>query len=74
MFLLLFLLTQDVALVRSDHNLTVTKSKCEWDRYTSYEKIKLTSSSTIFKTVYHNVSYLMLFGKRKSQNFEILGE
>ena len=36
--------------------------------------MKLTGSSTIFKTIYHNGSYLMLFGKRKLQSFEISRE
>ena len=35
------------------------------------QKIKTTRSSGILKTVYHNGSYLLLFGKRKVQNFEI---
>ena len=34
------------------------------DKYTNYEKIKLTSSSAVFKTI---------FGKKKLQSFEILG-
>ena len=29
----------------------------------NYEKMKLTRSSGIFKTIYHNGSYLLLFGK-----------
>ena len=32
--------------------------------------MKVTSSSGIFKTVYHNGSYLLLFGERNSQSFE----
>ena len=28
-------------------------------------KMKITSSSGIFTTIYHNDSYLLLFGKRK---------
>ena len=35
------------------------------------QKIKTTSSSRILKTIYHNGSYLLLFGKRKVQSFEI---
>ena len=34
-------------------------------------KMKTTSSSGILKTMYHNGSYLLLFGKRKLQSFEI---
>ena len=30
-----------------------------------------TSNSEIFQTVFHNSSYLLLFGKRKLQSFEI---
>ena len=41
---------------------------------TNYEKIKLTSSSAIFKIIYHNGSQLMLFGKGKVQSLEISGE
>ena len=36
------------------------------------KKIKITSSSEISRTIYnHNGSYLLLFGKRILQNFEI---
>ena len=34
-------------------------------------KMKTTSVSGILKTVYHNGNYLLLFGKRKKQIFEI---
>ena len=34
-------------------------------------KLKTSSSSEILKTVYHNVSCLLLFGKRKLERFEI---
>ena len=34
-------------------------------------KVKTTSSSGILKTIYHNWSYLLLFGKRKLISFEI---
>ena len=40
---------------KSDHNLAVK---------TSYEKIKISSSSGIFKTIYPNGSYLFLFEKK----------
>ena len=33
--------------------------------------MKTTSSSGIIKTIYHNGGYLLLFGKRKSQSFEV---
>ena len=33
--------------------------------------MKTTSSSGILKTVYHNGRYLLLFGKKKLQSFEI---
>ena len=58
---------------KSDHNLKGTKSKCKWGMYTNYEKIKLTTSSTTFKTTYHSGSYL-IFGKRNLQSFKISGE
>ena len=34
-------------------------------KYTNYEKMKVTSSSGILETIYHNGSYLMFFGTRK---------
>ena len=36
--------------------------------------MKVNSSSKIFETIYLNDSYLLLFRKRKLQNFEILCE
>ena len=55
-----------------DHNLTVLKLKCIWNKYANYEKMKVTSSFGILKTKYHNGSYLLLFGKGKFlQSFEI---
>ena len=36
--------------------------------------METTTSSGILKTIYHNSSYLLLFGKRKLQSFEILLE
>ena len=36
--------------------------------------MKITSSSGICETIYHNDSYLLLFGKRILQGFEILWE
>ena len=37
-------------------------------------QMKTTSSSGILKTVQHNGSYLLLFGKRKLQRFEVSQE
>ena len=34
-------------------------------------KMKTASSSGILKIIYHNGSYVLLFGKRKLQRFEI---
>ena len=36
--------------------------------------MKVTSSCGIFKTTYHNDSYLLLFGKRKLEGFNISWE
>ena len=33
-----------------------------WNKYITYEKLKITSSSGICKTVYENVSYVLTFG------------
>ena len=33
--------------------------------------MKVTSSCEVFKTVYHNRSYLLLFGKKRLQNFGV---
>ena len=46
-------------ILKSNHNLT--------GKYLNNEKTKVTSSSAIFKTIYHNGSNLLLFGKRKLQ-------
>ena len=56
---------------KSDHHLILTKLKYLRNMYTNLE---VTSSSGICKTIYHNGSCLMLFGKRKLQSFEILCE
>ena len=40
-------------------------------KYRNYEKMKVISSFRILKNKYHNVIYLVLFGKRKLQTFEI---
>ena len=36
--------------------------------------MKVISSSGIFKIIYHNGNYLLLFGMRKFQTFEISDE
>ena len=36
-----------------------------WDKYITYKKLKINSNSEIYKTMYHNSSYLLLFEKRK---------
>ena len=44
------------------HYLTVTKTKCIWEKYIYIEAIQITSSSGIYKTnIYHNNCYLGLF-------------
>ena len=35
------------------------------------KKMKITSSPGIYKTIYHNSSYLLLLGKKILQRFEI---
>ena len=35
----------------------------------NYDKMKVTSSSGVFKTIYHIGSYLLLFEKRRLQKF-----
>ena len=51
----------------------MTKSKCILDKYTNYKGMKIINSSGIFnnKTICHNSSYFLLFGKRELQSFEI---
>lgn len=39
------------------------------NKFTNYETMKVISSYRIFKTVYHNHSYLLLFTK---ENYEVL--
>ena len=36
-----------------------------------YEKMKVTSSSGIYKAIYYNDSNILLFGKTELRNFEI---
>ena len=50
---------------------TVTKSECIQSKYTDYEKLKINNSSRISKTIYHNGSYLMLFGKKILQSLSV---
>ena len=45
-----------------------------WDKYITYEKLKITSISGICWTIYYNDSYLSLSGKRKLLRFENSGE
>ena len=40
----------------------------------THEKLKINKISGVYKTIYYNGSYLFLFGKRKSQSFEISWE
>ena len=41
----------------------VSKQICK-QKYANNETIKIASSSGIFKTIYNNSSYLLLFGER----------
>ena len=41
------------------------------NKYITNEKLKITGSSGVYKTVYYNGSYLLLFGDRKLLSFEI---
>ena len=41
----------------------------EQNKYTHYKKVKVTSSSEIFKIIYVNGSCLLLFGKEKITKF-----
>ena len=41
------------------------------NKHTNYEKMKVTCISGIFKTIYHNGTYLLLLGQRKLQSFGI---
>ena len=55
-----------------DHDSTVTELKYIWNIYVNYEKLKKTGSLEIYKTVCHNGSYVLLFGKGNLLNFKIL--
>ena len=37
--------------------------KCIWNKYTNKETKKITSSSGVYKAIYHYGSYILLFGK-----------
>ena len=50
---------------KNETKLTVTKSKCIWNKYTKNETMKIISSTGIYNTIYHYVSYLLSFKKRK---------
>ena len=52
---------------KSDHNLIAAKLNASG---TGMQKMKPTSSSVIFKTIYYNGSESLLFKKRKLQRFE----
>ena len=52
--------------------LCATTLKFVWNKYENKVIRKLTSSSGIYKAIYHYVSYILLFGKTKWQNFELL--
>ena len=41
------------------------------NKYIKIETMKITSSSGIYKAIYHYDSDVLLFGKTKQQNFEI---
>ena len=38
-------------------------------KHGNYEKMRVTNGGRIFKTTYHNGSYLFLFGKGKLRSF-----
>ena len=43
----------------------MTKLRCIWN-YTNNEAMKMPNNSGIYKAMYHENSYLFLFGNRKS--------
>lgn len=49
-------------------NLTVTNTQWKWNKFITYEKLKIIVIWGICKAVYRNDSILLLFGK----NHEIL--
>ena len=57
--------SEDYAYSKSEHDRPVTKLKWTWNKYMTYEKLKITSISGIYKTIYHSGSHLLLFGKKK---------
>lgn len=54
-------ITQCFVSQKFDHNLTVIKFIYIWRKYLTYKKLKITSNSGIYGTVYDNGS---LFGKK----------
>ena len=41
-----------------------------WSKYTNNQIMKITGSSSIHKTIYHNGCYLLLFRRRQQESFE----
>ena len=58
------------AVVKYDHNLTVTELKCIWNKCKNNKTMKTTMHYEIYKIIYHNGSYLLLSGKKRWQNFK----
>ena len=46
------------------HNPNVIKLKCIWNKYITYGKLKIISTSEIYKAIYHDGSCALLFEKR----------
>ena len=51
--------------------LTVIELKYIWNKHPNYEKTTYFYCNYKFKTIYSNGCYLLLFGKRKLESFEI---
>ena len=59
--------------------LSVTKLKYIWSKYINYEKLKITSSFGIYKTIHHNDNYVLflknikfwIFMLNNSSDFQI---
>ena len=47
---------------KAGHNLTVIKIQMRIEQVNNIEAMQITSSSGIYKTIYHRGSYLRLFG------------
>ena len=56
---------------KSDHNLVIANLKGIWNKCIKNEKMKTTSSSGIFKTIYHIGCTILLFGKIKLQSLKV---